>query len=282
MNSPAALEILGQALTRNIEPGAMEKYMDDFLCSSMEPSEHLEALKQFFVNIRAANVKMQSSKCSFLTTSTLFLGHLVVGPLDPDRQAGLHKDPELSDIILKTQLPEDAPALKRFLGQLAFYNAFMENISEATASLHQAKNRTPFCLTEEEKADFRKSLIIFEQSPALAFLDFENIKDNPPITGGDWSDIATSASLHQWQRGGLRLVGACGRVNRGAAKRYGSDKPGVEGVGSMRGEASALDLVLHKWGHILRRQWWVHVTDSLSLIHINKTRDPTGYWGRFL
>ena len=50
----------------------------------------------------------------------------------------------------------------------------------------------------------------------------------------------------------------------------------------MRGEASALDLVLHKWGHILRRQWWVHVTDSLSLTHIHKTRDPTGYWGRFL
>ena len=156
MKSPAALEILGQALTRNIEPGAMEKYMDDFLCSSMEPSEHLEALKQFFVNIRAANVKMQSSKCSFLTTSTLFLGHLVVGPLDPDRQAGLHKDPELSDIILKTQLPEDAPALKRFLGQLAFYNAFMENISEATASLHQAKNRTPFCLQRKKRRTSEK------------------------------------------------------------------------------------------------------------------------------
>ena len=282
MNSPAALEILGQALTRDVEPGFMDKYMDDFLCSSMEPKEHLNALRQFFENIRAANVKMQASKCSFLKTSTLFLGHLVVGPLDPDRQAGLHKDPELSDTILKTPLPEDAPALKRYLGQLAFYNSFMENISEATASLHQAKNRVPFVLSEEEKADFRSSLIIFEQSPALAFLDFENIKENPPITGGDWSDIATSASLHQWQRGGLRLVGACGRVNRGAAKRYGSDKPGVEGVGSMRGEASALDLVLHKWGHILRRQWWVHVTDSLSLTHINKTRDPTGYWGRFL
>ena len=85
-------------------------------------------MKQFFVNIRAANVKMQSSKCSILTTSTRFPGYLMVGPLDPDRHAGLHKDPELSDIILKTPLPEDAPVLKKILRQLAFYNGCMEKI----------------------------------------------------------------------------------------------------------------------------------------------------------
>ena len=37
-------------------------------------------------------------------------------------------------------------------------------------------------MSEEEKTDVRKTLKIFEQSPSLAFLDFENINQYPLIT----------------------------------------------------------------------------------------------------
>ena len=271
-NSPAALEQLGTAIMRPIPPRDGSKYMDDFLLKSSEPGPLLQTLCTFFEQIRAANVKIQASKCHILATRVVFLGHLVVGGEDPTKPAGLYPDPELLATILGTPVPDSAPSLKRYLGQLAFYNQFLVGISAATASLHQAKNRVPFKLTEEEVADFKQSLQILANSPALSFPDFTDLKNRPFILAGDFSPVACNASLHQYQAGGLRLLGAVGRTNRGAAQRW----------GSMRGEAAAVRLGLDKWRHLLLRFWFVSVTDNLSLTHVKNMKDPTGFWARFL
>ena len=271
-NSPAALEQLGTAIMRPIPPKKGAKYMDDFLLKDDNPGTLLQTLCTFFDQIRAANVKVQASKCHILATRVVFLGHLVVGGQDATKKAGLYPDPELLATILGTQAPDNAPALKRYLGQLAFYSQFTVGMSAATASLHQAKNRVPFQLTEKEMADFKQSLKILAESPALAFPDFSDLKNRPFILAGDFSPVACSASLHQYQDGGLRLLGAVGRTNKGASQRW----------GSMRGEAGAVRLGLEKWRHLLLRFWFVSVTDNLSLTHAKNMKDPTGFWARFL
>ena len=271
-NSPPALEQLGTAIIRPIPRENITKYMDDFLIMDVRPGPLLQNLCIFFDQIRAANVKVQASKCHILVTRVVFLGHLVVGGQDTTKQAGLYPDPELLATILGTPVPDNGPALKRYLGQLAFYNQFLVGISVVTASLHQAKNRVPFQLTEGEVADFKKSLQILASSPALSFPDFSDLKNRPFILAGDFSPVACNASLHQYQNGGLRLLGAVGRTNKGAAQRW----------GSMRGEAGAVRLGLDKWRHLLLRFWFVAVTDNLSLTHVQNMKDPTGFWARFL
>ena len=135
-NSPAALEKLGTALMRPIPAEKGNKYMDDFLLKDCHPGELLKTLCTFLDQIRAANVKIQASKCNILATRVVFLGHLVVGGLDETKEAGLYPDPELLSTILGTPEPDCAASLKRYLGQLAFYSQFIVGISAVTASLH--------------------------------------------------------------------------------------------------------------------------------------------------
>ena len=271
-NSPAALEKLGTAIMRPIPPAKATKYMDDFLLKDSQPGELLKTLCKFLDQIRAANVKIQTSKCHILATRVVFLGHLVVGGQDDTKAPGLYPDPELLDTILNTPVPDCPASLKRYLGQLAFYSQFLVGISAATASLHQAKNRVPFKLTDSEVADFKQSVKMLAESPALSFPDFSDVKNRPFILAGDFSPVACNASLHQFQNGGLRLLGAVGRTNKGAAQRW----------GSMRGEAASVRLGVDKWRHILLRFWFLAITDNLSLTHARNMKDPTGFWARFL
>ena len=271
-NSPASLERLGTAIIRPIPPEFISKYMDDFLIRDKEPGNLLKTLCLFLDQIRAANVKIQASKCSILATRVVFLGHLVVGGEDATKTPGLYPDPELLRTILETPVPDCNASCKRFLGQLAFYSQFLVGISAITASLHQAKNRIPFKLEEKEKEDFKKALQVLANSPALAFPDFSDLKSRPFILSGDFSPVACNASLHQYQEGGLRLLGAVGRTNKGPAQRW----------GSMRGEAAAVRLGLDKWRHLLLRYWFPAITDNLSLTHAKTMKDPTGFWARFL
>ena len=271
-NSPAALERLGTAIMRPIPNEKGSKYMDDFLLKDTDPASLLKTLCTFLDQIRAANVKIQASKCNILATRVIFLGHLVVGSVDEKKQPGLYPDPELLSTILNTPVPECPASLKRYLGQLAFYSQFLVGISAATASLHQAKNRIPFKLTDSEVGDFKQSLKMLASSPALSFPDFSDVQNRPFILAGDFSPVACNASLHQYQRGGLRLLGAVGRTNKGAAQRW----------GSMRGEAASVRLGTDKWRHILLRFWFPIITDNLSLTHARSMKDPTGFWSRFL
>ena len=269
-NSPMALEQLGTAIMRPIKPSEGTKFVDDFLLHGKDPDPLLNSFSTFLSQIRAANVKIQCSKTFLFQTRVLFLGHLVVGAIDPTKEPGLYPDPELVDCIMKTDIPQDAAELKRFLGQLAFYHSFLVNGSSVTASLHKAKARIPFNLTAEEKGDFQSAKKLLLDSTALSFPDFESANVNNFILGGDFSTTAVNTSLHQWQRGGLRLLGATGRTNKGPEQRW----------SSMRGEAAWLRLGLKKWNHILLRFHFYCLCDNLSLTHIKTAKDPTGFFGR--
>ena len=203
-------------------------------------------------------------------TRVLYLGHMIVGDKDPEKEAGLYMNPELVTTIMGTGIPKDSAALKRWLGQICFYSSFLPNLSRTIACLHQAKNRVPFKMMEEDVEAFEKTKKMLLDSPAFSFPDFENIEKNPLIIAGDFSGGACSGTLHQMQRGKLRLLGAVGRVNRGPAERW----------SAARGEASALKLCLNKWRHLLIRYRIYYLTDNLSLTFIQTTKDSTGFFAR--
>ena len=269
-NSPAALAQLSTAIMRPIKPEDGSHYVDDYLLHNNDPVKLLNSFKTFLEQLRAANVKLQTSKTKLFQTRVLYLGHLVVGDKDPDKEAGLYMDPELVQTIMGTKVPSDGAALKRWLGQVCFYSSFLPELSRTIGCLHQAKNRVPFKLSKEEVEAFENTKKMLLDSPALSFPDFENIEKNPFIIAGDFSGGACSGTLHQMQRGKLRLLGAVGRVNRGPAERW----------SAARGEASALKLCLNKWRHLLIRYKIYYLTDNLSLTYIKTAKDSTGFFAR--
>ena len=269
-NSPAALAQLSTAIMRPIKPEDGSHYVDDYLLHNNDPVKLLATFKTFLEQLREANVKLQTSKTKLMQTRVLYLGHMVVGDKDPDKEAGLYMDPELVQTIMGTEVPQDSSALKRWLGQICFYSSFLPELSRTIGCLHQAKNRVPFKLSSEEIEAFEKTKRMLLNSPALSFPDFENIENNPLIIAGDFSGGACSGTLHQMQRGKLRLLGAVGRVNRGPAERW----------SAARGEASALKLCLTKWRHLLIRYKIYYLTDNLSLTYIKTAKDSTGFFAR--
>ena len=269
-NSPAALAQLSTAIMRPIKPDDGSHYVDDYLLHNNEPGKLLDTFKTFLEQLRAANVKLQTSKTKLFQTRVLYLGHMVVGDEDPDKEAGLYMDPELVETIMGTEVPQDGAGLKRWLGQICFYSSFLPELSRTIGCLHQAKNRVPFKLTDEDVEAFEKTKKMLLDSPALSFPDFVNIEKNPLIIAGDFSGGACSGTLHQMQRGKLRLLGAVGRVNRGPAERW----------SAARGEASALKLCLTKWRHLLIRYKIYYLTDNLSLTYIKTAKDSTGFFAR--
>ena len=269
-NSPAALAQLSTALMRPIKPDDGSHYVDDYLLHNNDPHKLLNSFRIFLEQLRAANVKLQTSKTKLFQTRVLYLGHMVVGDKDPDKEAGLYMDPDLVQTIMGTEVPQDSAGLKRWLGQICFYSSFLPELSRTIGCLHQAKNRVPFKLAKEEVEAFEKTKKMLLDSPALSFPDFENIEKNPLIIAGDFSGGACSGTLHQMQRGKLRLLGAVGRVNRGSAERW----------SAARGEASALKLCLTKWRHLLIRYKIYYLTDNLSLTYIKTAKDSTGFFAR--
>ena len=94
-NSPAALAQLSTAIMRPIRPDDGSHYVDDYLLHNNDPHALLETLRIFLEQLRAANVKLQTSKTKMFQTRVLYLGHMIVGDKDPEKEAGLYMNPEL-------------------------------------------------------------------------------------------------------------------------------------------------------------------------------------------
>ncbi|XP_026397065.1 uncharacterized protein LOC113291786 [Papaver somniferum] len=65
----------------------LEVYVDDMLVKSELPQDHVDDLKEIFVQMRKFNMKINPAKCTFGVTSGKFLGYLVT-------KRGIEVDPE--------------------------------------------------------------------------------------------------------------------------------------------------------------------------------------------
>ena len=103
-------------------------------------------------------VNTPNSKCVFMATSVVYLGHKV-------NQHGLHSVPANSEWSTK---PHDVTDLKSYLGLLSYYGKFLPNLSSTLAPLHNLFRRsTPWCWTSEEKRAFALSKQLLTSSQVL-------------------------------------------------------------------------------------------------------------------
>ena len=69
------------------------------------------------------------TKCKFLQSSVIYLGHLI-------DSAGLHPTMDKLPAVRDAPPPKDAVALKSFLGLFVFYSRFMPHHSSVLAPLN--------------------------------------------------------------------------------------------------------------------------------------------------
>lgn len=147
-------------------------YLHDILVFSKTDKEHQEHLSQVFDILRENQFYAKMSKCTFVGSTTKFLGFVV-------NSEGISMDPYKVAAIRNRPLPRSVSELRSFLGLLNHYKRFIEGYSIKVAPLHEltkldAKNSGRFDLDEQSALPVFEWLKgVISEAPVLAVPNFE-------------------------------------------------------------------------------------------------------------
>jgi len=112
--------------------------------------------------LRAAKLKLKSSKCSLKKAEVKFLGHVVSGE-------GVATDPAKIEVVKDWPTPSEVRKVRSFLGLASYYRRFVPTFAEIAAPLHSLtmKNKQFDWASECDRAFVRLKYALI-LSPILA------------------------------------------------------------------------------------------------------------------
>ncbi len=103
-------------------------FIDDIAIFSHSWAEHLEHLRNVFLTLNEARLKVKLVKCHFAMHETGFLGHTVGrGTIRPEQTK--------IDAVANFQRPKTKRTIQAFLGLIGYYRRFIKNFSTMAAPL---------------------------------------------------------------------------------------------------------------------------------------------------
>ena len=126
VSAPGIFQRTMENLLRGIPRVAV--YLDDILISGETEEAHLQTLDQVLERLEKAGLKLKEGKCSFLSSSVVYLGHKI-------DEHGLHPTQVKIEAVLAAPEPKNVTALKSYLGLLNYYGRFTSNLSSTLAPL---------------------------------------------------------------------------------------------------------------------------------------------------
>ena len=130
-------------------------YIDDVIVYARDHEEHRQRLREVFLCLQNANLKLKLKKCHFAEPHLKVLGHIV-------SEDGIRPYPELLKAVADFPYPDpklkDHKKLKRiqiFVGTCNFYRRFTENFATMARPLTNLNRKDqPFKFGEEERKSF--------------------------------------------------------------------------------------------------------------------------------
>ncbi|GFT56609.1 hypothetical protein TNCV_1313421 [Trichonephila clavipes] len=161
--------------------------------SQQNAEEHLSHLRTIFQRLSSYGLKLNISKCVFVVTELIFLGHLIT----PD---GIKPLPDKVQAVLDYKQPETVGSLRKFLGLLNFYRRFLPKAAEQQYLLSEflkgskgKKDSKPLNWSSEAITAFQRC----KQALADAALLAHPSPSAPLALHVDASDYAIGGALHQ-------------------------------------------------------------------------------------
>ena len=210
-NAPSTFSKFINEVTCNLQ--GTFSYLDDILVHSKTEEENYTRVRALFERFREYGVVINPSKCSFCQTETNYLGHRI----SPE---GISPLPGKVDAIKKYPRPSTGKQLRSFLGLINFYNRFLKNGAELTASLHKlhssSRGNKKLKWTEETITAFEKIKEILAENSLLVYPDH-----NAPLSlVSDASNIAIAAVLQQFNGETWQPIAFFSRPLSDTQKRY--------------------------------------------------------------
>ena len=134
-NAPGTFQRLMNTVLHDVIGKTCLVYLDDIIIFSKSIEEHFSHLKNIFLVLEKANLKLKLSKCKFLQQSVNYLGHIISGN-------GIQPDPAKIEKIANYKRPIKVRELQSFLGLASYYRRFIDKFSTiADPLLAQTCNR---------------------------------------------------------------------------------------------------------------------------------------------
>lgn len=214
-----------------------QPYLDDNLVHSPSFEDHVDHLRTVLQRYQQHGVKLSPRKCEVFKRKVRFLGRLVSGD-------GYSMDPvEVASVqALKERVPTTVGDLRKLLGFLSYYRAYIPDFSKMANPLYQllsaplaspVKNRvTGKCINNKRKGGLSSNTPIQWTQSHQEILNFlVNKLTTPPILGYpdltqpfilhcDASQEGLGAVLYQRQRSQLVVIGYASRTLTPPEKNY--------------------------------------------------------------
>ena len=118
-----------------------------------------------FDRLSSSGFKLNKSKCYFNKSSVTYLAHRI-------DSEGLHPTEDKLCAIRDASVPQDAKALRSFLGLIMFYSKFLNNHSTVFSALNKLLCKDqPWCWTNVHDKAFQNAKKLLVDSPTLVHYD---------------------------------------------------------------------------------------------------------------
>ena len=169
-------------------------YLDDIIVYSRDMESHLRTLEQVLQRLTEAGLKIKLKKCRFLMRTLNFLGHTVT----PE---GIRTQKDKIKAIVDYPAPKNVKALRRFLGIIGYYRAFVSGYASIASPLTDLlKASVEFKWGDDQQSAFLTLKDRLVQAPILSYPDF----DKGFFVACDASNVGIGAVL--LQKGTRRLM----------------------------------------------------------------------------
>ncbi|WVZ88384.1 hypothetical protein U9M48_034911 [Paspalum notatum var. saurae] len=185
-NAPATFQALMNDVLRPYLRRFVLVFFDDILIYSSSWAEHLRHVGIVPHALRAHQLHLKRSKCSFGTTSVTYLGHVISAD-------GVAMDADKVAAVASWPAPRAARGLRGFLGLVGYYRKFIRDFGIIAAPLTRLLRRDAFAWDDESRAAFQALKGALTTGPVLQMPDF----DKPFTVDCDASGVGFGAVLHQ-------------------------------------------------------------------------------------
>ena len=141
-------------------------FFDDILIYSSSRSEHLQHVRLVFDALRAHDLHLQHSKCSFGSSSVVYLGHVISA-------GGVAMDSAKVEAVASWPEPRSARGVRGFLGLAGYYRKFIRDFGAIAAPLTRLLRKEAFAWTAEAAEAFAALKRALSTDSVLHMPDFE-------------------------------------------------------------------------------------------------------------
>ena len=265
-NAPATFQRLMEGVLKDLVQRKCLIYLDDILVIGRTFAEHLANLREVFKRLWDAGLRLKQAKCKVVQQAVEFLGYIV-------SRSGISTDPRKIVAVKEYPAPQDAKALKSFLGLASYYRRFVPLFSSVAKPLYALTRKdTAFVWSAECEAAFAKLRTLLTTAPVLAYPQF----DREFLLETDASGAGLGAVLSQKQNDA---------TNRPISYASRTLQPHEQNYGISELEALGVVWAVKHYRHYLYGHRCIVFTDHEALRSLLHTPHPSGklaQWGMAL